>query len=250
VETFEVAVAEDRVRSRKSGLRTVDVARRAGCSVQQVRNLERDGVLPPAERTAAGYRRYAEAHVLAAVAYRHLAAGVGPVEAKAMMRAAHRSSMPDLLAMVDAAHARLHTERRDVDLARQAVAAISAERIDDTQATDAMTISELADALGVRPSTLRHWDGEGLVVPERSPGGRARSYSPIDVRDARIVHQLRQAGYRIRPLQKLMPHLRQSHQRNDINAALLARHENITARSRALLRGAAALEAVLDAKGQ
>ena len=35
------------MKSRKSGLRTVDVARRAGCSVQQVRNLERDGVLLP-----------------------------------------------------------------------------------------------------------------------------------------------------------------------------------------------------------
>jgi len=238
------------VRSRKSGLRTVDVARRAACSVQQVRNLERDGVLASAERTAAGYRRYTDSHVLAAVAYRHLAAGVGPVEAKTMMRAAHRSPMPDLLAMVDAAHARLHIERRDVDLARQAVAAISAEQIDDPRPTDAMTISALAAALGVRTSTLRHWDDEGLVVPERSPGGRARSYSPVDVRDARIVYQLRQAGYRIRPLQDLMPQLRQTHRRDEINAALLGRHENITARSRALLRAAAALEAVLDAKGQ
>lgn len=238
------------MRSRKSGLRTVDVARRAGYSVQQVRNLERDGVLPPAVRTSAGYRSYTDAHVLAAVAYRALAAGVGPVEAKTMMRAALRPPPSDLLALVDAAHARLHIERRDVDLAREAVAAISAERVDDTQAADAMTISELADALGVRTSTLRHWDGEGLVVPERSPRGRARSYSPVDVRDARIVHQLRQAGYRIGPLQELMPQLRQARRRDEINTALLARHENITARSRALLRAAATLEAVLDAKGR
>lgn len=145
---------------------------------------------------------------------------------------------------------RLHIERRNVDLARGAVAAISAEQIDETQPADAMTISELADALGVRTSTLRHWDSEGLVVPPRAPRGRARSYSPVDVRDARIVHQLRQAGYRIRPLQDRMPQLRQTHRRDEINAALLGRHENITARSRALLRAAAALEAVLDAKGQ
>ncbi len=238
------------MKSRKAGLRTVDVARCAGCSVQQVRNLERDGVLPPAERTATGYRRYAETHVLAAVGYRALAAGIGPVEAKTMMRAAHRPPMCDLLALVDAAHARLHIERRDIELAREAVAAISGEPVGDTQPTDAMTISELADALGVRTSTLRHWDGEGLVVPERSPGGSARRYSPVDVRDARIVHQLRQAGYRIRRLQELMPQLRQAHRQDEINAALLGRHENTTARSRALLRAAAMLEAVLDAKGQ
>ncbi|MEX2970149.1 MerR family DNA-binding transcriptional regulator [Streptomyces sp. C184] len=53
---------------KSSALRTVDVARRAGYSVQQVRNLERDGVLPPATRTAAGYRRYGELHVHSALA--------------------------------------------------------------------------------------------------------------------------------------------------------------------------------------
>ncbi|MGW5170200.1 MerR family DNA-binding transcriptional regulator [Streptomyces nodosus] len=75
----------------KSGvLRTVDVARRAGYSVQQIRNLERDGVLPPTTRTASGYRVYGERHLRSALACRALAAGVGPVEAKEIVRAAHR----------------------------------------------------------------------------------------------------------------------------------------------------------------
>jgi len=78
----------------------------------------------------------------------------------------------------------------------------------------------------------------------------ARAWWPIGVpvRSPRTVsvHQLRQAGYRIRPLQELMPQLRQAHRRDEINAALLARHENITTRSRALLRAAATLEAVLE----
>ncbi len=60
--------------SRKSGFRTIDVARQAGYSVQQVRNLERDGVLPPAERSSSGYRSYTPAHAQAAAAYRLLAA--------------------------------------------------------------------------------------------------------------------------------------------------------------------------------
>ena len=51
-----------------AGLRTVDVARRAGCSVQQVRDLEAEGVLRPAGRTASGHRVFTEAHVQAALA--------------------------------------------------------------------------------------------------------------------------------------------------------------------------------------
>ncbi|MFE7711419.1 MerR family transcriptional regulator [Streptomyces sp. NPDC057486] len=60
-----------------------------------------------------------------------------------------------------------------------------------------MSVSELAAALGVRPSTLRHWDAEGLVVPDRVPSRGTRRYSPAQARDARIVHQLRSAGYRM-----------------------------------------------------
>ena len=222
------------------------MARRAGYSVQQIRDLERDGVLPPVPRTASGYRSHTEAHVQAALAYRAFAAGAGPVEARRLVRAAHSGPPSDLLALLDAAHARLHTERRDLALARDAAAAIAAEPIGEPRPSDAMGIAELAGALGVRTSTLRHWDAEGLVVPSRSPRGRTRTYSPSDVRDARIVHQLRQAGVRIGPLRALLPDLRRVRRWEEVAATLAARDAGIDARSRALLEGTAALAAVLD----
>jgi DNA-binding transcriptional MerR regulator len=224
-------------------MRTVDLARRSGYSVQQVRNLERDGVLPPAERTPSGYRTYAEPHLHAALAYRSLAAGVGPVEAKRIMRAG-----PDVLALLDEAHARLHTERRELALARQAAEAIATEPIAEVRPADSMTISELAAALGVRPSTLRHWDAEDLVVPHRD-ARRSRQYAPDQVRDARIVHQLRKAGYRIAPLRELMPQLRHARRGEELTSMLAGRDASIDARSRALLDAAAALSAVLAYRG-
>ncbi len=211
--------------------------------MQQIRNLERDGVLPPATRTASGYRRYGEVHVRSALAYRALAAAVGPVDAKVIVRAVHDASPSRMLALLDAAHARLDAERASLREARDAVRAISGEPIADVRASDAMTVSELAAALGVRPSTLRHWDAEGLVVPDRVAG--ARRYSPSQVRDARIVHQLRAAGYRIDPLRDLMPALRGGRRLQDVEAALQARDADVTSRSRALLDAAAALSSVL-----
>lgn len=234
-------------RSLQSPLRTIDVARRAGYSVQQIRDLEQVGVLPPAERSSAGYRTFGERHVHAALAYRALAAGTGPVEAKRLVRAAHRADDSELLALLDTAHAGLHVERRELALAVDAAGAIATESIGPTTPADGMSVSELAGALGVRPSTLRHWDAEGLVVPGRSRSGGARVYSPADVRDARIVQQLRQAGYRIPALGQLMPELRGARRREDLLAALAVREASITARSRALLQGAAALGALLDA---
>ncbi|MEY9936776.1 MerR family transcriptional regulator [Streptacidiphilus sp. MAP5-3] len=235
---------------KSSPLRTVDVARRAGCSVQQIRNLERDGVLPPTTRTAAGFRVYAEVHVRSALAYRTLAAGTGPTEARRIVRAAHAyPASPEVLVLLDAAHARLDVERRDLRQAQEAVAAISDEPIADVRAFDAMSVSELAAALGVRPSTLRHWDAEGLVVPDRDPhrdpARATRHYTPAQVRDARIVHQLRLAGYRIEPLRALMPELRRGRRTSDLATALGARDATVNARSKALLDGTAALSALL-----
>ncbi|WP_329079751.1 MULTISPECIES: MerR family transcriptional regulator [unclassified Streptosporangium] len=238
------------MRSRKSAnMRTVDVARHAGCSVQQVRNLERDGVLPPAARTDTGYRIYDEAHLRSALAYRALADGTGPVEARRIMRAAHAYPASDLLALLDAAHARLDTERRELRLAREAAATISGESIGDVRPSDVMGVSELAVALGVRPSTLRHWDAEGLVVPRRASPKGPRRYFPDDVRDARIVHQLRMAGYRIAPLRALMPELRRTRRWDEVMTTLAARDASVDARSRALLDGAAALGALIPPSG-
>ncbi|MGK8485408.1 MerR family transcriptional regulator [Nocardia asiatica] len=228
-------------------MRTVDVARRAGYSVQQIRNLERDGVLPPASRTAAGYRGYGEIHVRSALAYRALAAGVGPVEAKRIVRTVHDRPIAEALVLLDAAHARLHRERADLELAKRAAAAISAEPIEDVRPSDSMSVSELAAALGVRPSTLRHWDAEGLVVPDRVTAHGTRRYAPSQVRDARIVHQLRRAGYRVDTLRILLPELPRGQRSEDVEAALSARDVSITARSRALLDAAAALAALLAA---
>ncbi|WP_107658356.1 MerR family transcriptional regulator [Nocardia suismassiliense] len=226
-------------------VRTVDIARHAGYSVQQVRNLEREGVLPPAVRTPGGHRAYAEVHLHSALAYRALATATGPTEAKKILRTVHTGPLAAALALLDAAHARLHVERIELGHAQQAAASISGEPIADVHSTDSMSITELADALGIRTSTLRHWDAEGLVVPERNRTHQgARHYTPAQVRDARIVHQLRKAGYPITHLRAVLPELRQAHRSDDVQSALAARDATLSMRSTAFLDAAAALHAV------
>ncbi|WP_040790927.1 MerR family transcriptional regulator [Nocardia paucivorans] len=226
-------------------MRTGELARRSGYSVQQVRNLERDGVLPPATRTDSGYRVYTEIHLYSARAYRALAAGVGPVEAKRIMRTVHGDQPAATPALLDAAHARLHRERAELAAATAAIAAIADEPVRDVRPSDAMSVSELATALGVRASTLRHWDAEGLVVPDRVAPRGTRRYTPDQVRDARIVHQLRGAGYRVDTVRTLMSAVRRGYRSGDVTAGLAAREADIEARSRALLTAAGALDAVL-----
>ncbi|MEU4837450.1 MerR family transcriptional regulator [Nocardia testacea] len=236
---------ENRIRSRNSaGLRTADIAGATGYSVQQIRNLERDGVLPPVPRTPGGYRMYGEAHLWAVRAYRALAAGTGPVEAKRILREAREQGPSRLFALLDRAHADLDRERRDLAFAREAARVIAGEPLGDIRPADAMSIAELSRALGVRPSTLRHWDAEGLVVPQRAEGA-TRRYLPDDVRIARLVQQLRLAGYGISALRELIPWLRGAHGWDEIGRALAARDAGLDARSAALLEAGAALHMLL-----
>ncbi|MFJ6180582.1 MerR family transcriptional regulator [Streptomyces sp. NPDC092295] len=233
-------------------LRTVDVARESGYSVQQVRDLERLGVLPPAARSSNGYRSYTPLHVHALRAYRGLAGAVGPVEARQLLAELRTKTIAEAAAGISAVHVRLARERDEALRAQEALRAIQAEA--DTSAfereTDAMTITELAGALHVRPSALRFWEQEGLVIPERVTSLRARRYGLPAIGAARIVAALRGAGYGIPAVREIMDSL---HRLDGLEAAqhiLRRRLDQIAMRTVALLRAGADLAAVVAPAGQ
>lgn len=233
-------------------MRTVDVARESGYSVQQVRDLERLGVIPPAGRSANGYRSYTPLHVCALRAYRGLAAAAGPVAARRMLAGLRGGTLTEAAAAVNAVHVGLAREREEALRALEALRAIEAE----THAPgfegegDAMTITELAGALGVRTSTLRFWEQEGLVLPERVTSLRARRYGPPAIGAARIVAALRGCGYGIPAVREVMGSLDRRGGPEEAGRVLGRRLEQIAARTVGLLRAGADLAAVVASAGE
>lgn len=232
-------------------VRTVDVAQESGYSVQQVRDLERWGVLPPAARSGNGYRSYTAIHVHALRAYRGLASAVGPVEARRLLAELRTGTVTEAAAAVDELHARLARERAEALRAQRALGAIRGEVAGQDEATgqddDPMTITQLAEALGVRSSTLRFWEEEGLVRPERVTSLRARRYGPEAIGAARVVVALRAGGYGIPAVREIMRALGDLDGLEDARRVLQVRLDRIAARSVALLRAGADLAAVVDA---
>ncbi|WP_433545068.1 MerR family transcriptional regulator [Streptomyces sp. CA-294286] len=228
-------------------LRTSDVARVSGYSVQQVRDLERLGVLPPAARSANGYRGYAPVHVRALHAYRGLAHAMGPVDARRLLVELGAGTLADAAAAVGAVHVRLAREREEVLHAQQALRAIGDETGEDPpeHEGDAMTITELAEALGVRTSTLRFWEDERLLAPARVTSLRARRYGPDAVAAARIVVALRGAGHGIPAVRETLRTLRRGGGLDETSRVLRDRLDRIADRSVALLRAGSDLAAVV-----
>lgn len=233
-------------------LRTREVSAATGYSVQQIRDLEAQGVIPPAPRAANGYRGFSPEHVRDLCAYRELAAAVGPVIARRTMRGIRTSAYDEAAAAVASLHAALGREREEALAARHALLAISAEASADAEpsAGDVMTIGELAEALGVRASTLRFWEKCGLVAPERvaTRAGAARRYPLAAIREARITAALRAAGYRIPDVQRTIGAVRGLEGVDEPLAVLEGRIDAIADRMVALLRAGTALAEAVTAR--
>jgi len=209
-----------------------------GYSVQQVRDLEHLGVIPPAIRQPNGYREFTGIHATALRAYRHLAIAVGPVVARATMRETRQLPSEEAIARIVALHVGLARDRDDTTAALHALDGIVQDSAHDAPPapTDAMSITELAAALDVRSSALRFWEQQGLIAPVRERPLAARHYPPDAVRDARIVAALRAGGYRIPAVRSVITSLRVLGSTADARAALHDRLQSIAARSDALLR--------------
>ncbi|WP_404435760.1 MerR family transcriptional regulator [Microbacterium aerolatum] len=236
--------ALDSERYKTSGLAAV-----SGYSVQQIRDLERLGVIPSATRRTNGYREFAGVHVLALRAYRRLAIAVGPVIARETMREMRLLPRDEAVARIVALHVDLARSREQTIDALNALDGIVDEGARDAPPApgDTMSIGELSAALGVRSSTLRFWEQEGLIAPARRELLAVRRYPPGAVSDARIVMALRAGGYRIPAVHAVMTALHSLDGSSDAREALQARLQSIATRSEALLRAGTDISDLLSA---
>ena len=208
-----------------------------------MRNYSAAGVLPAAARSASGYRTYTERHARALRAFLALVGGHGHATARAIMAAAVDGRTGDALELVDRSHAELLDRRRVLDGVRRALADLSGVEIGDDRT---VPIGALAHHVGLRPATLRRWERSGLLHPARDRAGY-RVYDGTDVRDAQVIRELRRGGHPLARIRPLLDELRDAGDATALADALAERREALTARARAMLRGAGLLDAYLSA---
>ncbi|MCX5380055.1 TioE family transcriptional regulator [Streptomyces sp. NBC_00091] len=227
-------------------LRPVDLARGHGLSTQAVRNYEEAGILPAAGRTPHGYRTYTSLHAGALRAFLALVPGHGHQTAASIMRAVNQGGAEEALRLIDESHAQLLEDRRTLQAVESALSDLEPATEPEPGGT---FIGPLAGKFGIRPATLRKWERAGLVRPRRDPRTGYRVYDEADVRDARLAHQLRRGGYLLEQIAPLIAHVRAAGGREPLEAALSGWHARLSARGRAMLTGAAELEAYLRERG-
>ncbi|AKJ08763.1 MerR family transcriptional regulator [Streptomyces incarnatus] len=231
-----------------STLRPTDLAREHGISTQAVRNYERHGFIPPAERTPSGYRVYTEVHAAALRAYLSLVPAYGYAAAGQIMNALHRDELDEALTIVDRGHGLLLRDRDTLAAVRAAVSHLTAE----SEATPApardpgtRTVGELAHQLGVTPATLRNWEDAGILRPARDPATGYRVFGADDIRDAELAHLLRRGGHLLDHIAGVVHQIRTAGGTDALVSSLEAWQDKLTAQGLAMLHAATRLDAYL-----
>ncbi|MEV7360575.1 TioE family transcriptional regulator [Kitasatospora sp. NPDC091276] len=253
-------------------MRPSDLARGHGLSTQAVRNYERDGFLPPAGRTASGYRIYTEVHAAALDAYRSLVAAYGHAAGGRIMTALHRGGLDDALTAIDRGHGQLLRDRDTLDAVREAVhhltarpdaardlsADLAADLETDLEAGPSaepavdgavLSIGELAHRLGVTPATVRNWEGAGILTPARDQATGHRVFRADDIRDAELAHLLRRGGYPLDHIATVVRQVRTAGGTASLADALDGWQRRLTAQGLAMLDAAARLGHYLGLTG-
>ena len=193
--------------------RPVDLARAADVSAATVRMYEREGFLPPAKRSDSGHRQYRDVHLQALLTSRALMKGYGWEYARRVMRAVHCGDVSKVVALVDARHAALHQSRLQVE------ATVAALRVFDEDKRSMfpprngvsriapLQIAKAAQWAGVPVSSLRFWEQQGVITPDRESRSNYRIYSRGKLEQLRIVVVLRHAGYDFEKIRRVMDEL-------------------------------------------
>lgn len=230
-------------------LRPVDLAREHGISAQAVRNYERDGFIPPADRTPSGYRVYTETHAAALRAYLALVPAYGYSAAGQVMTAVHDDRLDDALATIDRGHHQLLRDRETLGSVRQAVDHLTAEpgaAADHPEDPRIRTIGDLAHRLGVTAATLRNWEDAGIIVPARDPATGYRVFRATDIRDAELAHLLRRGGYLLDHIATVVQQVRTAGGTDALARSLDAWQRKLTVQGLAMLKCAARLSDYLN----
>ena len=229
-------------------LRPSDLAREHGLTTQAVRNYERDGFLPPAERTPTGYRIYTEVHAAALRAFLALTRAYGRATAGAIMHAARDGDLDGVLTLIDRGHDQLLRDRGTLDAVRGAVGRLTAGP-GPTPVRATYTIGELARRLHVTAATLRHWEVAGILAPQRDPATGYRLFDTADVRDAELAHLLRRGGYPLGHIVTVVRQVRTAGGTDALSAALADWQRALTRQGLAMLDAAGHLGRYLTALG-
>lgn len=193
-------------RMSKRYLHTAEVAAAAGVHPNTVRLYEEWGYLPPIPRSRSGYRQFTEAHVAQMKLARLALQWPYPGGKEPVAELVRRAAEGDFGRALELAYGYLANVRAELVRAEAAAAFLeewaAGQVMDRVEAP--LTIGEAAARLDVTRDMLRNWDRNGLLEVPRDPENGYRQYGSRELGRARVIRMLRQAGYSVMAILRML----------------------------------------------
>jgi len=187
-------------------LRTSEIAQAVGVHPNTVRLYEQWGYLPPISRAANGYRQFTVAHLDQMRLARTLLQWPYPGGKEPVIQLVQRAAQGDLGRAMELAYGYLASTRSEQARAEAAVEFLehwaAGQAIDTTAQT--LRIGAAVAHLGVTADMLRNWERNGLLDVPRDPLNGYRRYGAVQLGRARVIRVLRQAGYSVMAILRML----------------------------------------------
>ncbi|GGD91161.1 MerR family transcriptional regulator [Paenibacillus nasutitermitis] len=182
----------------------IEIAQELQISTSALRHYESWGVVPSPERGENGYRLYTNVHRAYFRCLRALIPGFGFALTYDVLRHIQAAQLDQAFWLVNAEQAKLYEEK---SIADQTIALLQDPHlasVGDKKMKQEMTIGEVASLTNVQTSAIRHWEKEGLLVPDRDPDNGYRLYTPVHVRQVLLISSLRKTVYYLEKMKELV----------------------------------------------
>ncbi|MFS0558685.1 MerR family DNA-binding transcriptional regulator [Brevibacillus sp. 179-C9.3 HS] len=178
-------------------MRPIDIARKLKISTSALRNYEEKGLVPPACRSASGYRMYTKEHVAYFECIQAMSPGFGMEATTEVLRLIQAGQVDAALWRVNEIQTNLQQDKqlavRNMQMLTDTGATV--DKAESGNSDEWMTIGEVSALTALPSSTIRHWEKVGLITSFRDEQNGYRKFNRSHIQKIMLLRTLRPAVY-------------------------------------------------------
>lgn len=163
-------------------------------SASTLRNYEAKGIIPPAKRSANGYRVYTNEHAAYLACIQAMSPAFGMETTREVLSFLRENRVTEALWIVKKKDASLYEEKIRLQTLIQDIH-LYARSNQAPPTDDWFSIDEVFKKTGAPKSAIRYWEQAGLLTPERDPANDYRRYCSAHVFAIRLLQVLQNCTY-------------------------------------------------------
>jgi DNA-binding transcriptional MerR regulator len=193
-------------------LRTSDLAKAVGIHPNTVRRYVDWGLMPPVERSPAGYRRFTQKH-LDCLRLARLIYGADYYPGRSIRHSGWQiiqsAAADDWGGALERAYKHLALVQSEQAQANAAASLLErwAQGTSAEATGKSLRIGDVAKLLGVTNDILRNWERNGLLDVPRLPENGYRLYGPAEISRLRVIRMLVRSGYSLMAILRMLTQL-------------------------------------------